>query len=196
MNTSIHFAPQIIRESSRGFDKIPLQDEMLSNRELMLVGAIDADVVNSLIAQLLYLHREDPDAEITVYVNSPGGEIDSGLALYDVMRGISCPVRMVCTGMAASMASVLFVAGDVRDMLPHSRLMLHDPLISRIGGSALELNAVAEDLMRIRQAMAEIYSSHSNQSVEEVLAITAKDTYFTPQKAIECGFADKIITAF
>lgn len=192
MEKSIYFAPQILRESSRGIDAVSLQDDMLANREIMIIGEIDAEAVNALIAQLLCLKRQDPDGEITVYVNSPGGEVTSGLALYDVMKGISCPLRMVCTGIAASMASVLFVAGDTREMLPHSRLMLHDPLIASTGGSALELNAVAEDLMRTRQSMAEIYAAHSGKSADEILEVTKQDTYFTPERAIEFGLADKI----
>lgn len=193
MEKTIYFAPQIIRESSRGLDSIPLQDDMLANREMMVVGQIDAESVNSLIAQLLHLKREDPVAEITLYVNSPGGEVTSGLALYDVMQGISCPIRTICTGIAASMASVLFTAGDTRKMLRHSRLMLHDPLIPNAGGSALELSAVAEDLMRTRQAMAEIYAKHTGKSIEEIFEVTSKDTYFTPERAIEFGLADKIV---
>lgn len=193
MEKTIYFAPQIIRESSRGLDSIPLQDDMLANREMMVVGQIDAESVNSLIAQLLHLKREDPVAEITLYVNSPGGEVTSGLALYDVMQGISCPIRTICTGIAASMASVLFTAGDTREMLRHSRLMLHDPLIPNTGGSALELSAVAEDLMRTRQAMAEIYAKHTGKSIEEIFEVTSKDTYFTPERAIEFGLADKIV---
>ena len=193
MEKTIYFAPQIIRESSRGLDSIPLQDDMLANREMMVVGQIDAESVNSLIAQLRHLKREDPVAEITLYVNSPGGEVTSGLALYDVMQGISCPIRTICTGIAASMASVLFTAGDTREMLRHSRLMLHDPLIPNAGGSALELSAVAEDLMRTRQAMAEIYAKHTGKSIEEIFEVTSKDTYFTPERAIEFGLADKIV---
>lgn len=193
MEKTIYFAPQIIRESSRGLDSIPLQDDMLANREMMVVGQIDAESVNSLIAQLLHLKREDPVAEITLYVNSPGGEVTSGLALYDVMQGISCPIRTICTGIAASMASVLFTAGDTREMLRHSRLMLHDPLIPNAGGSALELSAVAEDLMRTRQAMAEIYAKHTGKSIEDIFEVTSKDTYFTPERAIEFGLADKIV---
>lgn len=194
MEKSIYFAPNIIRESSRGIDSVSLQDDMLAHREVMVIGQIDAEAVNALIAQLLHLNRDDPEAEITMYVNSPGGEVTSGLALYDVMQSISCPIRVVCTGIAASMASLFFVAGDAREMLPHSRLMLHDPLIMNAGGSALELNAVAGDLMRTRQSMAEIYARHSKKTVEEILAVTSKDTYFTPEAAIEFGLADSIVT--
>lgn len=195
MEKSIYFAPQITRESSRGFEHIPLQDEMLSKREVMMVGTIDAEVVNALIAQLLYLSREDPEEGITVYVNSPGGEVTSGLALYDVMQAIPCTVKMVCMGIAASMASLLFAAADERVMLPHSRLMLHDPLISSTSGSALELSSVANDLMRTRQSMAEIYARHTGKSVEDIFQVTSKDTYFTAEAAIDFGLADKVTDA-
>lgn len=191
MNNSIYTAPQVIRESSRGFDAIPLQDEMLSHREVMLIGDINAEGVNALIAQLLHLCREDAEGQITIYVNSGGGEVVSGLALYDVMQAIPCPIRTVCTGIAASMASVIFAAGDEREMLPHSRLMLHDPLVTNAAGSALELSARAEDLMRTRDAMAQIYAAHTGKSVEEIFAVTAKDTYFSPDEAIAFGLADR-----
>lgn len=192
MNDSILFAPNILRETHAGISCIPLQDEMLANREVMVVGEITADLVNSLIAQFLHLKKEDARGEIVMYINSPGGEVTSGLALYDVMQGVSCPVHTVCTGVAASMASVLFAAGSMRSMLPHSRLMLHDPLIPSTGGSALKLNEVAEDLMRTREAMGEIYAKHTGRTLEEIFEVTSKDTFFTPRAAIEFGLADKI----
>lgn len=196
MEKTIYSAPQIIRESSRGFDCIPLQNEMLCNREVMLIGEIDAEMANSLIAQLLFLNKENPESEISIYINSPGGEVVSGLALYDVIQAISCPVRMICTGLAASMASVIFASGTTRVMLPHSRLMLHDPLISGTAGSALELHATAENLMQIRQSMAEIYAAHTKKSVAEILDVTSKDTYFDAHSAIAFGLADNVIDKF
>lgn len=192
MEKSIYLAPNIIRESSQGFAAIALQDDMLSNREIMMIGEINAESVNAHIAQLLHLKREDEQAPITIYVNSPGGEVSSGLALYDVMQAIPCPIHMVCTGIAASMASVLFAAGDTRTMLTHSRLMLHDPLVMQAGGSALEVSALAEDLMRTRQAIAEIFAKHTGKPIDEIFEITSKDTYFTAEKAIEFGLADEI----
>lgn len=195
MEKSIYLAPNIIRESSQGFAAIALQDDMLSNREIMMIGEINAESVNAHIAQLLHLKREDEQAPITIYVNSPGGEVSSGLALYDVMQAIPCPIHMVCTGIAASMASVLFAAGDTRTMLAHSRLMLHDPLIMQAGGSALEVSALAEDLMRTRQAIAEIFAKHTGKPIDEIFEITSKDTYFTAEKAIEFGLADEIAKA-
>ena len=161
---------KIIRESSYGYHLIPIQDEMLSRREVELVGEVNADSVNALIRQLRYLQCEDSEAPITLYINSPGGSVDSGMALYDVMQAVSCPIRTVCVGLAASMAALLFVSGNRRDMLPHSRIMIHDPLIVQTGGSALKLKAVSDDLMETRQIIARVISEHSGKSLEEVLA--------------------------
>ena len=185
----------IIKETSQGYSRIPIQDEMLSHREVELVGEVDADSVNALIRQLRYLQRQDPEGEITLYINSPGGSVDSGMALYDVMKAISCPVRTVCVGLAASMAALLFVSGGKRDMLPHSRLLIHDPLIPHTGGSALRLKAVSDDLMETRQIIAKVIADHSGRSLEEVLAKTATDSFFRAEEAVEFGLADNIITS-
>ncbi len=185
---------KIIRESSCGYHLIPIQDEMLSHREVELVGEVDADSANALIRQLRYLQREDPGAWVTLYINSPGGSVDSGMALYDVMQAVSCPIRTVCVGLAASMAALLFVSGAERGMLPHSRLMIHDPLIVQTGGSALKLKAVSDDLMETRQIIARVIAEHSGKGMDEVLAKTASDSYFRAEEAIEFGLADQIIT--
>ena len=187
---------RIIKESSRGYDLIPIRDEMLSHREVELAGEVDADSVNALIRELRYLQRQDPEGEITMYINSPGGGVDSGLALYDVMQTISCPIRTVCVGLAASMAALLFISGSRRDMLPHSRLMIHDPLIVQTGGSALRLKAVSDDLMETRQITARVIAEHSGRSLEEILEKTATDSFFRAEEAVAFGLADNIITSF
>ncbi|MBR3157548.1 MAG: ATP-dependent Clp protease proteolytic subunit [Atopobiaceae bacterium] len=185
--------PHIIRESSRGLELIDIRDEMLANREVECVGVIDVDMTYSLCQQLRYLSKDDPRERITMYFNSPGGEVQSGLAIYDVMQAIPCPVRTVCLGMAASMAALLFVAGDEREMLPHASLMIHDPLIGNAGGSALELKTIADNLLRTRQITAEVLSRHTGHSVEEVLAVTKHDTYFEASEAVAWGLADRVI---
>ncbi len=185
---------RIIKESTHGYCLIPIQDEMLSRREVELVGEVNADSVNALIRQLRYLQREDPEGQITLYINSPGGGVDSGMALYDVMQAVSCPIRTVCVGLAASMAALLFVSGSRRDMLPHSRIMIHDPLIVQTGGSALKLKAVSDDLMETRRIIAGVIAEHSGKSMEEILARTATDSYFRAKEAVEFGLADHIIT--
>ncbi len=186
---------RIIKESSRGYDLIPIRDEMLTRREVELVGEVNADSVNALVRELRYLQSEDPEAPITLYINSPGGSVDSGMALYDVMQAVSCPVRTICVGLAASMAALLFVSGAERDMLPHSRLMIHDPLIIQTGGSALKLKAVSDDLMETRQIIAKVIAEHSGKSMEEVLEKTANDCYFRAEEAVRFGLADHIITS-
>lgn len=183
----------IIKETSIGYTRIPLQDDMLADRKIECVGEINADSVNTLIRQILYLEKEDPAAEITIYINSPGGNVDSGMALYDVMKAVSCPIRTICVGLAASMASLLFISGDKRDMLEHSRIMIHDPLISQTGGSALRLKAVSDDLMETRRIVADVIAKHSGKTTEEILHKTSSDCYFRAPEAIEFGLADNII---
>ena len=163
--------PCIIKESSEGFCRHTIQDEMFQNREIECVGEISQESVYGLILQLRYLQRVDPEKEITMYINSPGGEISSGLALYDTMQAVKCPVRTVCTGMAASMAALLFASGNRRDMLPHARIMIHDPLMSGgVGGTALRVDALARDLMKMRETVAMIFSAHCGHALEEVYA--------------------------
>ena len=194
MNPNAYYTPKILRETSAGIFTHDIRDEMLEDREVELVGEIDADIVNSVVRQLRHLQKEDANGEITLLINSPGGEVSSGLALYDTMRAISCPVRTVCLGMAASMAALLFASGAQRDMLPHSRIMIHDPLVAGgVGGSALSVKARADDLMRTREITARIIADHTGKSIEEVYEATAHDTYFEAPEAIEYGLADNII---
>ena len=190
------YQPQIIRETAEGHNRLDVRDEMLSRRELELTSAIDADSCATVIRGLLYLQRTDPNAAVTLYINSPGGEVQSGLALYDVMQAVSCPIHTVCLGMAASMAALLFIAGDERRMLPHSRIMIHDPLIGGgLGGSALSVKARADDLMRIRDITAGVISRHTGMPLERVFELTAQDTYFEAKDAVEAGLADRIVAS-
>jgi len=189
-------SPCILRETSAGIYTFRIVDEMLAAREIELCGLVDAELVNSLIRQLRHLQKQDAEAEVTMFINSPGGEVSSGLALYDVMQAVSCPIRTVCLGMAASMGALLFMAGDEREMLPHSRLMIHDPLVARgISGSALSVKAAADDLMRVREVTGLIIAEHTGKTLEEVLAKTANDTYFEADEAVEYGLADRVITS-
>ena len=189
------YQPQIIRETAEGLNRLDIRDEMLGKRQLELMTSVNAESCAVIIRDLLYLQREDPTAPITLYINSPGGEVQSGLALYDVMQVVSCPIRTVCLGMAASMAALLFIAGDDREILPHSRVMIHDPLISAgAGGNALSVKARADDLMRIRDITAGVIARHSGMPIDRVFELTATDTYFEAKEAVEAGLADRIIT--
>ncbi len=187
-------APSLIRETSEGFSRCAIQDEMFQRREIECVGEITEESVYSLILQLRYLASENPDAAVTMFINSPGGSVTSGLALYDVMQAIRCPVRTVCTGIAASMAALLFISGSSREMLPHARVMVHDPLIpGGIGGTALKIDALAKDLMQVRETTAAIIAAHTGRTLDEVYAKTATDSYFNAGEAVAWGLADRII---
>ena len=174
--------PNIIKESSEGTTYCPIQDELFnSRRSIEVVGEITRETVYSLILQLRYLHSADPEKEITMYINSPGGSVIDGLALYDVMKGISCPIRTVCVGMAASMGSLLFAAGNERDILPHAKVMIHDPLTTGISGSALSVEEAGKRLMETREITASILAGHTGHTIEEVYEKTKKDSYFNAQ---------------
>lgn len=190
------YSPLVMQETCEGLRLFDIRDEMLAARELELTGAISSESVSCAVRSLLHLQKQDAHSPITLFINSPGGEVQSGLALYDVMQAISCPVRTVCLGMAASMAALLFIAGSTREMLPHSRVMIHDPLIGGgIGGSALSVKARADDLMRIRDVTAQVIAQHTQMSLEKVFELTAKDTYFEAEEAVTAGLADRIVTS-
>lgn len=191
--TEFDMTPRIIRETSAGDFTYDIRDEMLRRREVECVGEINAQSVYSLCRQLRYLQQQDPDAGITMYINSPGGEVTSGLALYDVMQAVSCPIRTVCMGHAASMGAVLFAAGKERDILPHGRVMIHDPLISGgLGGSALAIQDISKDLLKTRETLCGILARHTGRSLKEIYRKTAKDAWFDAQEAVAFGLADRV----
>lgn len=191
---SNYYTPCILRESAEGTVRIPIEDEMFQRREIQCVGEINRETVNAVILQLRYLQAQDDAGEITIFVNSPGGNVSDGLALLDTMAALRCPIRTVCMGMAASMGALIFASGNKRDIVPHARVMIHDPLISGgIGGSALKLDAIAKDLMRTREITAQILADCTGHTIEEIYERTAQDTYFTAQEALEFGLADRII---
>ncbi len=185
--------PMIVRESSQGYQSYNILDEMLLHREVECVGEINAVSVYSLCRQLRHLQRENPSGEITMYINSPGGSVTDGLALYDVMKGISCPIRTVCLGTAASMGAVLFAAGNQRDILPHGRVMIHDPLIGKTGGSALQLYEISQGLMQTREHMGQLLAQFTGRTLEEIYEKTRRDTFFDAEEAVAFGLADRVI---
>lgn len=190
--------PRVIVESSRGYEALELRDKLLSDsREIFLTEAVNADSCNSLITQLMYLDRTDPDAEITLYINSPGGSVTDGLAVYDVIGLMEAPVKTVCMGTCASMGAILFLAGTKREMMEHGRIMVHDPAFGGnhdIGGKKPhQIQSELDDLNRCRESLAKIISERTGKSLEEVYEVTANDTYFSAEEAIEFGLATDII---
>lgn len=190
--------PKVIVESSRGYEALDIKDKLLSDsREIFLTEAVDAASCNSLITQLMYLDRTDPDAEITLYINSPGGSVADGLAVYDVIGLLEAPVRTVCMGTCASMGAILFLAGEKREMMEHGRIMVHDPAFGGnhdIGGKKPhQIQSELDDLNRCRESLAKIISERTGKSLEEIYEVTANDTYFSAEEAIEFGLATDIV---
>jgi ATP-dependent Clp protease protease subunit len=189
----IYTMPHILIETSEGTTAHSLQDELFQDRQIELVGEVTSESAYAIMLQLRYLQKAGPAAPITLYINSPGGEVSSGLALYDVMQAVKCPVRTVCLGTAASMAAILFAGGDKRGILPHGKVMIHDPLTTGVGGSALTIDSLSRNLMQTRQITAGILARHTGRSLDGIYACTAKDTYFNAQEAIDFGLADFIM---
>ena len=189
-----YYIPTIIRETSEGTARIPIADIMFQRREIWLTGEITSEVADAVIAQILHLDAEDPDAEITLYIDSPGGSVTAGLSIYDVMQAVSADIHTVCVGTAASMAAVLFAAGDRREILRHGEVMIHDPLVSGgISGSALTVQDKSDRLMAKRKVLSGILAEHTCKSVKQIYKVTAKDTYFGAEEAVAFGLADAVI---
>lgn len=189
-----YYIPAIIRETSEGTARIPIADMMFQRREVWLTGEITSEVADAVIAQILHLDAEDPDAEITMYIDSPGGSVTAGLSIYDVMQAVSADIHTVCVGTAASMAAVLFAAGDRREILRHGEVMIHDPLVSGgISGSALAVQDKSDRLMAKRKVLCGILAQHTGKTLKQIYKVTAKDTYFSAEEAVAFGLADSIV---
>lgn len=186
--------PNIIRETSESICYCSMRDAMFQRREVELIGEVSQESAYALILQLRQLQHEDPKQEVTMYISSPGGEVDAGLALYDVMQAVSYPVKTVCIGICASMGALLFSAGtSQRVMLNHSRLMIHDPLVDRITGSTLKIREISDRMLATRETTARILAKHTGKTLDEIYEKTAADTYFTATEALDFGLADCII---
>ena len=184
-------------ETVKGTAPFNIEDLMMEDRKLWLTCPINPVTMNELLKQLMYLEQKDPEKEITLFINSSGGEVYSGLTVYDYMRMMRSPIRTVCTGTAASMASILFLAGDTREMFPHSQLMIHDPSYRSADFSGMkpdEIELFLDSLKETRRTLADIISERSGQSMEEVLSKTRCDTYLTAEEAIKLGLATGVVS--
>lgn len=189
-----YYIPAIIQETSEGTARIPIADMMFQRREVWLTGEINSEVADAVISQILHLDAEDPDAEITLYIDSPGGSVTAGLSIYDVMQAVSADIHTVCVGTAASMAAVLFASGDRREILRHGEVIVHDPLVSGgISGSALAVQDKSDRLMAKRKVLCGILAQHTGKTLKQIYKVTAKDTYFGAEEAVAFGLADAVI---
>ena len=163
------YTPSVIHESSMGLTRLSIADLMLQRREIWLSGEINSEQAGYIISQIFYLNEESPDKTITIYIDSPGGSVSAGLAIYDVMRAVSCDIRTVCVGLAASMAALLFAAGNHREILPHGEVMVHDPLVNGgISGSALVVHDKSGRLMQTRKTICGILAQHTGKNQKQI----------------------------
>lgn len=186
--------PNIEVESAHGIREISLITRHLSNRNIFLTGEINAELANGFLAQLLYLEGESEEP-INIYINSPGGEVNAGLMIYDAIQGSRLTINMICTGMAASMAAILLTGGQKgrRYILPHSKVMIHEPLISGgVGGSATSIHNISESILKTREICNGILAEHTGKTLEEINQATSYDHYMTSDEAIEFGICDAI----
>jgi ATP-dependent Clp protease protease subunit len=187
--------PMVVEKSQYGERAYDIYSRLLKERIIFLGGPISDDVANVVIAQLLLLNHEDPKKDIQMYINSPGGSVSAGLAIYDTMQHIKPDVSTICVGMAASMGATLLAAGakKKRFALPNSEIMLHQVLVDRIGGQATEVEIAAVQILKLKKRLNEILASHSGQKLAKIEKDTDRDFYMTAQEAKEYGVVDEII---
>ncbi len=195
-NENIMRTPRVLKETSHGMDICSLEDELFLNRRIFFTCGVNTDSSNELIKQLLYLDRDAPGEEITLYINSPGGDVLSGFAAYDCIRLLKSPVRTVCTGLAASMGAILFLAGEKREMLPHTQIMIHDPSYYGNGPSSekpLEMQKRLESIMKTRERLCQVIAQRTGKDLKEIYEKTREDSFFTVQEALDFGIATGVV---
>ena len=190
-----YWVPTVIEQTHRGEREWGIFSRLLKDRIIFLGFPIEDAVANVVIAQLLFLESEDPEKDISLYINSPGGSVTAGLAIYDTMQYIRCPVNTICIGEAASMAALLLAAGDPgrRHALPHSRMLLHQPF-GGFSGQATDIDIQAQEILYIKQKMTELFAKHTGQPEDRVREDTDRDFYMRPEQAKEYGLIDQVIT--
>ena len=191
----MNFVPIVVEQSSRGERSYDIYSRLLKDRIIFVTGTIDDNMANLIIAQLLFLEAEDPNKDIHLYINSPGGSVSAGMAIYDTMQYIKPDVSTICMGMAASMASVLLAAGTKgkRFTLPYARVMIHQPL-GGAQGQATEIEIHAREILRIRDEMNDIMAKHTGQPKDKIQIDTERDYYLTAVEAKAYGLVDEILT--
>jgi len=190
------YPPYVIERTSRGERSYDIFSRLLMDRIVFLGSAVDDNVANIIIAQLLFLDAEDPERDVYLYINSPGGSVYSGLAIYDTIRHMRAPVATFCIGMAASMAAVLVAAGEKgkRAALPNSRIMIHQPS-SGAHGTASDIEIAAKEILHVRGRLNEILAFHTGQTVDRIAEDIDRDRFMSPVEASEYGIIDRVLEA-
>jgi ATP-dependent Clp protease protease subunit len=194
---SMNLVPIVIEQTSRGERSYDIYSRLLKDRIIMLGTPINDDVANSIIAQLFFLEMENPDRDIHLYINSPGGSVSAGLAIYDIMQFVKCDVSTYCIGMAASMGSLLLTAGakGKRFILPHSKTMIHQPLISGGGlsGQVSDIEIHAKEMVQTKRKLTDIYVKHTGRDFDYLTAAMDRDRYLTAEESKEFGLVDSVV---
>jgi ATP-dependent Clp protease protease subunit len=190
-----HLVPMVVEQSARGERAYDIYSRLLKERIVFVHGPIDDGMASVIMAQLLFLEKEDPDKDIDMYINSPGGSVTAGLAIYDTMQTIKPDVATLCAGMAASMASILLTGGaqGKRFVLPYAKILIHQPWVQQVGGQATDIEIHARDLIATRRALAGIYEETTKKPIDQILRDIERDFYMTAQEALDYGIVDQII---
>ena len=190
----MNLVPMVVEQTSRGERAYDIYSRLLKDRIVFIGSPIDDDIANLVIAQLLFLEAEDPDKDINLYINSPGGIVTSGMAIYDTMQFIKPPVAAVCIGQAASMAAVLLAGGaqGKRTALPNARILIHQPM-GGTHGQATDIKIQAEEILRMREHLNGILAKHTGQPMERIAADTERDYYMSAGQAMTYGIIDQVV---
>lgn len=186
--------PMVVEQTGRGERAYDIYSRLLKDRIIFLGGGIDDQVANLVIAQMLFLESEDPEKDIFLYINSPGGVVTAGMAIYDTMQYVRCPVSTLCVGQAASMGAVLLTAGaeGKRFALPHARIMIHQPW-GGFQGQATDINIHAQEILRMRETLNIVLAKHTGQAIEKIAADTERDFFMGSDDAKKYGIVDDIV---
>lgn len=193
---ALNLVPMVVEQTSRGERAYDIYSRLLKERVIFLVGPVDDHTANVIVAQMLYLESENPDKDINLYINSPGGSVSAGLAIYDTMQFIKPDVSTMCIGQAASMGAMLLASGTQgkRYCLPHSRVMIHQPL-GGYQGQATDIEIHTREILKIRSQLNELLAFHTGQSVETIATDTERDNFMSPSEAKEYGLIDELINS-
>lgn len=188
--------PVVVEQSNRGERAYDIYSRLLKERIIFIGEQIEDNMANTVIAQMLFLESEDPEKDINIYINSPGGSVTAGMAIYDTMQFIKPDVATICMGQASSMGALLLTAGarNKRSALPHARIMIHQPL-GGFQGQATDIDIQAKEILRVKSTIHDIFVKHTKQPLEKIQADSERDFFMSPDEAMEYGIVDKVITA-
>ena len=192
---NLGYIPMVVEQSGRGERSYDIYSRLLKERVVFLVGPVNDQSANLVVAQLLFLESENPDKDIHLYINSPGGSVSAGLAIYDTMQFIKPAVSTLCVGMAASMGAFLLAGGakGKRFALPHSRIMIHQPLVGGLAGQASDIEIHAKELLRTKRTLNELLAKHTGQSLETLERDTDRDNFMSSDEAKSYGLVDEVV---